>query len=169
MTSIAKRAMSPTSRLIPLAAAVALVAAFWYWAPHWIHFSFDDLKSPDGGSLTDTQSSAIDMVKELNNYLVSTTALLLGGLGWYLSQYKTPTSKIVHAAFFASVGFVALALVYAGLTDVQLADELAQSSLALTPGRSSILYYLEIEVWACVIAAILMLAVFTNAVTKGKL
>lgn len=164
-----KSPVSPTSRLIPLAAALAAVAIYWLIAPHWLEPRFVDLKALTDGSLTDTQSSAIDMVKELNGYLVSTTALLLGGLGWYLSQYRPPTSRLVHAAFFASVGFVVLALIYAGLTDVQLADELAQNSIALTPGTSRILYYLEMEIWTCGISAVLMLGVFTDAVTRGKL
>ena len=164
-----KPRISPTSRLIPLGAALVVVAAFWIAAPHWLEPRFVDLAKLADGSLTDSQSSAIDMVKELNGYLVSTTTLLLGGLGWYLSQYRPPTSRVVHAAFFASVGFVILALIYAGLTDVQLADELAQTSIALTPGTSRILYYLEMEIWTCGISAVLMLGVFTDAVTKGKL
>jgi hypothetical protein len=144
-------------------AVYALVAYFW-WRPALV-----DLVPLKNGEVSDAQSQAIDMVKELNTYLVSTTTLLLGGLGWYLSQYRPPKSAIVHTAFFASVAFLTLAYVYAGLTNVELTDELAQNSIALTPTTSLVLFYLEHEIWTCGIASVLMLAVFTDAVTKGKL
>src|SRR5262249_353496 len=84
--TMARSAISRTSRLIPLGAALVAVAVFWIAAPHWLEPKFVNFATLADGSLSDTQSSAIDMVKELNGYLVSTTALLLGGLGWYLSQ-----------------------------------------------------------------------------------
>ncbi len=90
-------------------------------------------------------------------------------MGWYLSQYRPPKSAIVHTAFFAAVAFVTLAYVYAGLTNVELTDELAQNSLALKPKTSLVLYYLEMEIWTCGIASVLMLGVFADAVTRGKL
>jgi hypothetical protein len=156
-------------RVIPLLVALAAMSGYafvaqWRWYPPLV-----DLTRLADGTITEAQGQAVDMVKELNTYLISTTTLLLGGLGWYLSQYKPPKSRIVHTAFFASVAFVVLALVYAGMTNVELTDELAQNSLALGPGRSSILFYLEREIWTCGIAAVLMLGVFTDAVTKGKL
>ena len=156
-------------RLIPLLVALVAMSGYaivaqWRWYPPLV-----DLTALANGAITEAQGQAVDMVKELNTYLVSTTTLLLGGLGWYLSQYKPPKSRIVHTAFFASVAFLTLALVYAGMTNVELTDELAQNSLALDPGRSSILFYLEREIWTCGIAAVLMLGVFTDAVTKGKL
>ena len=156
-------------RLVPRVIALVAMATYaglaqWSWYPPLV-----DLTPLTNGAITDAQGQSVDMVKELNTYLVSTTTLLLGGLGWYLSQYKPPTSPIVHAAFFTSVAFVVLALIYAGMTNVELTDELAQNSLALVPGRSSILFYLEREIWTCGIAAVLMLGVFTDAVTKGKL
>jgi hypothetical protein len=160
---------SMPSRLVPLAVATAAMIGYallahYAWPPHFVNLTV--LKD---GDVTDAQSQAVDMIKELNGYLVSTTTLLLGGLGWYLSEYQPPKSVVVHTAFFASVGFVVLALIYAGMTNVELTDELAQNSLALVPETSRVLYYLEMEIWTCGIAAVLMLGVFTDAVTKGKL
>src|SRR5262245_34651192 len=161
--------LSPSSRLIPLGIAIALMAAGALLAHVLRYPQFVDLVTLTNGAVSDAQSHALDMVKELNTYLVSTTTLLLGGLGWYLSQYRPPKSRVVHTVFFASVVFLTLAYIYAGLTNVELADELAQNSLALKPGSSLVLYYLEMEIWTCGIASVLMLGVFTDAVTKGKL
>jgi hypothetical protein len=157
------------TRLVPLimAAATTIVyalLAYYVWPPQFVN-----LTALKDGSVTAAQLQALTMIKELNSYLVSTTTLLLGGLGWYLSQYQPPKSAVVHTVFFASVGFVVLALIYAGMTNVELTDELAQNSLALTPETSRVLYYLEMEIWTCGIATALMLGVFSDAVTKGKL
>ncbi len=141
----------------------ALSAHYW-WRP-----SLVDLVELKNGDVSAAQSQALDMVKEFNTYLVSTTTLLLGGLGWYLSHFKSPKPTIVHAAFFAAVAFLILAYVYAGLTNVELTGELAQNSLALVPETSLVLHYLEMEIWTCGIASVLMLIVFADAVTKGLL
>ncbi len=164
-----RQSESPPSRLVPLCIAVVLMVVYavlaqFVWRPTLV-----DLVALKDGGVSAAQSQTVDMVKELNTYLISTTTLLLGGLGWYLSQYRPPKSAIVHTFFFASVAFLTLAYVYAGLTNVELTDELAQNSLALTPRTSLVLYYLAMEIWTCGIAAVLMLAVFTDAVTKGKL
>jgi hypothetical protein len=161
--------VSTSSRLVPLGIAIMLMTAYALLAHALRHPSFVDLVTLKDGAVSEAQLQAVDMVKELNTYLVSTTTLLLGGLGWYLSQYRPPKSRIVHMAFFASVAFLTLAYIYAGLTNVELTDELAQNSLALKPGFSLVLYYLEMEIWTCGIASVLMLSVFTEAVTKGKL
>jgi hypothetical protein len=163
------RSVSISSRLVPLGIAILLMTAYALLAYALRHPSFVDLVTLKDGAVSDAQSQAVDMVKELNTYLLSTTTLLLGGLGWYLSHYHPPKSRVVHTAFFASVAFVTLAYIYAGLTNVELTNDLAQNSLALKPGSSLVLHYLEMEVWTCGIASVLMLSVFTDAVTKGTL
>jgi hypothetical protein len=160
---------STPSRLMPLGIAIILMSVYALLAHFAWRPSFVDLTQLKDGNVSAAQSQAVDMVKALNTYLVSTTTLLLGGLGWYLSQYRPPKSRIVHTAFFAAVAFLTLAYVYAGLTNSELTDELAQNSLALKPSTSLVLHYLEMEIWTCGIASILMLGVFTDAVTRGKL
>jgi len=162
-------AVSASSRLVPLVVSIVLMGVYAWLTYALRHPPFVDLTTLKDGVVSAAQSQAVSMVKELNTYLVSTTTFLLGGLGWYLSQYKPPKSMVVHTAFFASVAFLTLAYMYAGLTNVELTDELAQNSLALKPGGSLVLYYLEMEIWTCGIASVLMLGVFTDAVTKGKL
>ncbi|HKE88153.1 MAG TPA: hypothetical protein VKB50_30565 [Vicinamibacterales bacterium] len=166
---MAAQHVSRPSRLVPLAIAIILMCTYALLAFFVRQPTFVNLTPLENGELTAAQLQAIDVVKELNTYLVSTTTLLLGGLGWYLSQYQPPKSKIVHTAFFASVAFLILAYAYAGLTNVELTDELAQNSLALQPRTSLVLHYLEMQIWTCGIASILMVAVFADAVTKGKL
>ncbi|SRR6266542_3698315 len=157
------------SRVAPLGIAIILIGAFPLLAHRLKYPSFVDYATLHDGAVSDAQSHAVGMVKELNTYLVSTTTLLLGGLGWYLSQYRPPKSQIVRTAFFASVAFLTLAYIYAGFTNVELTNELAQNSLALMPCYSLVLHYLEMEIWTCGIASVLMVWVFTDAVMRGKL
>ena len=115
-----------TRSTVPLGIAIALMAAYALLAHFVRHPSFVDLVTLKDGEVSASQSQAVDMVKELNTYLVSTVTLILGGLGWYLSQYRPPKLRSSTPRSLAAVAFVALAYVY-GVTNVELTDELAQN------------------------------------------
>jgi len=154
-------------RTLPMIAAAYAVGAFVLIVPRVIEPGGPDLKALVDGELTDAQTYTLDMVKEFNTYLMSITALAFGGLGWYLSQYRPAKSAVLRAVFFATVGFLALAIWYAALAYSQTASELAQDAIGLRPGMSRILYYLQLEFLACAIAGVLILIVFADAVTRA--
>ena len=61
------------SRLVPLGIAITLMAVFVVLANAFQRPSFEDFVNLPDGAVSDAQSHALDMVQELNTYLVSTT------------------------------------------------------------------------------------------------
>ena len=153
--------------LAPLGAAAALVGAFFWIVPQSLAPDFVNYQPLETGTLSGAQSQTVTMAKELNSYLISLTTLIFGGFGWYVTQHK-PSMRpdFVRATFFSAVGFTSLAAWYAFQAYAQLVSELAQDTLALVPGQSRILYYLELEAASCGCGALLILLVFAAAVTR---
>jgi len=154
----------------PIVAAAVLVAAFAMMVPDWRDPGFVNLVDVVDGHLTNSQEQTITMVKELNSYLISITTIIFGGLGWYLTHNKSGMRPLfTRTALFTCAGLVSLAAWYAFKTYSELASELSQNSLALLPGGSRVFYYVELECIACGIAALLMLLIFADAVTRRRL
>ena len=144
---------------------VLLFAVIVQWLREPDAVNFETLTQ---GTLTDAQAQTLDMVKELNAYLVSMVTLMFGGLGWYLSQYRVSSGPLLRGVFFSTVGLLALAYWYAGRVYAEIAAELAQQALGVQPGASRILYWLELEFAASGVAGVLVLLVFADAVTRRK-
>lgn len=155
-------------RVLTIGIPFAVVVLFAVIVPWLLEPSGPNLDALVNGELTDAQTMTLDMVKELNAYLVSMVTLMFGALGWYLSQYRAGSGLFLRTVFFSTVGFLALAYWYAGRVYAEIAAELAQQALGVQPGASRILYWLELEFAASGVAGVLVLLVFADAVTRAK-
>jgi hypothetical protein len=152
--------------LLPVAVAVYVVGMFAFLVPMWLEPNGPALPAL-GAGLTQAQQYTLDSVKQLNSFLISTTTLMFGWVGWYLSQYRPSTvAPVTRAIFFSVVGFLSLAFWYAAQTYAETTTELAQNVLGITPGESRILFYLQLEFAVCAVASVLILLVFADAVTR---
>ncbi len=166
-TLASRLALGVGASLLPVLAAAALIGLFVWFVPRALEPAFTDYRSLDKGTLVDAQTQALAMVKELNSYLISLSTLIVGGVGWYLSQYRSALRPaITRTAFFFAVGLMGLAAWYAFQTYAQIVTELAQDVIALTPGQSRILWYLQLESASCGIGILLLLLIFADAVTR---
>lgn len=154
--------------VLTLVSPVVFLLLFAAVAPRLLEPTGPNLDTLVNGDLTDAQMQTLDMVKELNAYLVSMVTLMFGGLGWYLSQYRAGSGLFLRGVIFSIAGFLALAYWYAGRVYAEMAAELAQQALGVQPGASRILYWLELEFAASGIAGVLVLLVFADAVTRAK-
>lgn len=163
--------MSPTARVRRVSAlivAVAAVIVLWRVAAWWREPKALLLPLGHDSAVADAQDKTIDMVKELNAYLISMTTLLFGGLGWYLTKHPRPSAFWVQAAFFGAAACLVASFWNAAMTYAEMTTELGQNVIGLIAGKSRVLYYLELEVMACGAAAILILAIFADSVTMQK-
>ena len=155
-------------RLVSLAIAVVSVALFtiivaWRREPVVVPLSLGQSRE-----LTEAQEQTIEMIKQLNGYLISLATLMFGGLGFYLTQHRPSLRMPQQTAFFAAACLLVLSFWFATMTYSQVATELAQNLIALVPGRSRVLYYVEMEVTTAGAAAVLLLALFSDTVTRQK-
>ena len=169
MKRVLRRAANAGQHLGPFLVVGALLIAFLIVVPDFLEPGFVNYQSLNEGELTEAQEQTATMVKELNSYLISLTTLIFGGFGWYVTQYPPALhASVTRTIFFAAVGFMSLAGWYAFQTYAQIAAELAQDALALVPGQSRILYYLQLEASACGIGTLLLMFVFADAVTRKR-
>ena len=161
------RTSAAYQRLLPLLVAAYVVGAIAIVAPRIAEPNGPMLSPVRDGALTPAQAYTLDMVRQLNSFLVSMTTLMFGSLGWYLSQYRSSIAPLTRAVFFSTVGLLALAFWYAAQTYAETVAELSQDVLGVTPGESRILFYLELEFTVCAIAGVLILLVFADAVTRS--
>lgn len=157
---------------LPLCAAVVLTGYFLIrLADKPVFVNYDGFPN---GDLVEAQRQTISIATELNNFLVSLASALFGGIGFYMTKYRSrlssPTSLV---ALFWATGLLCLTYYWAFRTYAQLTAELAQRALAITPGQSWILYYLELEFWTFLGASVtlftLALQVFARRSHEPKL
>jgi hypothetical protein len=118
--------------------------------------------------LSEAEEQTIAMIKELNGYLISMTTLMFGGLGWYLTQHRPSPTMWLQTAFFSASALLAVSFWYAAMTYAELTAELGQNLIGLVARESRVLYYVEMEVTACGVAAVLILIIFADTVTRPK-
>lgn len=156
-----ERLLALAMALVSVALLVRLVA--WWREPVVLPASLGEQHE-----LTGAQQQTIDMVKELNGYLISMTTLMFGGLGWYLTQHRPSPGMWLQAAFFAAAALLAVSFWYAGMTYAELTAELGQNLIGLVARHSRVLYDLEMEMTASGVAALLILVIFADTVTRAK-
>lgn len=112
--------------------------------------------------LSDADKAAIDMAKEPNKYLASFASLLTAALGYYTTKLPK-RGPWLTVALVLCLALVSLTLLFGYLSYAELTSELAQSALALLPGRSRVLFFLEMEFWAFLGSALTLGAIFIFA------
>jgi hypothetical protein len=151
---------------LPLSAAIALTGYLflrWHAAPAFINY--DGL--PDG-NLVETQKQTIAIVTELNSFLVSLASALFAGIGFYITKYRNKLSSINSViALSWATGLLCLTYYWAFRTYAQLTSELAQKALAITPGQSWILYYVDLEFWTFLGASVTLFTLALSAFAHG--
>jgi hypothetical protein len=145
--------------LLVAAVAIGIFTYFWFKrAPVFV-----DYETLVAGNLNEAQKETITMVTELNKFLVSLGTLMFGAIGFYLTKYKKEIQTMwVAVAFLVSLILVGLTYYYAFRVFSQLTSELAQNALAIQPGKSRILYYIEMEFWTSLGASLILLFLFVH-------
>jgi len=155
-------------RLLALSIALVCVVLLIIVVSWWREPTVNTRPLGEKHELTDAQGQTITVIKDLNGYLISMTTLMFGGLGWYLTQHRPSPTMWLMAAFYAAAALLAVSFWYAAMTYAELTAELGQNLIGLVANESRILYYLEMEVTACGVAAVLILIIFADTVTRQR-
>ena len=152
----------------PLIVAIVVVGVSIYFY-FKLDPSFVNLQPLSDGKLSEAQNQTISMITELNKYLISLGTLMFGVIGFYLTKYKQEIHvNYVGPAFLISLILLGLVYYYAFRVYVQLTGELAQNALAIQPGQSRILYYLQMEFWTSLGSSLVLLFLFVYVFYIGR-
>jgi hypothetical protein len=128
---------------------------------------FVDLKDLAQGNLNEAEKQTLTMATELNKFLISLVTAMFGAVGFYLINYREKIqTKWVAGAFFISLVLLGFTYYFGFMSYSQMTAELAQGALGMTPSKSRILYYLEMEAWTFLGASLTMLSIFIFAIIQ---
>jgi hypothetical protein len=139
----------------------------------YLYFSgkptYVDYQSLLSGKLTDAQKQTISTSTDLNKYFISLATLMFAALGFYLTKYKRCLSaNILGAALILVVVLLAGTYFFGVRAYCTMVSELAQNALAVDPGYSWLLFYLEMGFWTSVCAGLTMLCIFVFVFIQDK-
>jgi len=154
--------LEPSSILLAISLAIVILSIrFWFKRDP----AFVDLEALAGGNISEVKKQTLTMITELNKFLISLSTLMFGALGFYLTQFKNPPPNVyIKIAFLTSFLLLGGTYYFAFRVYSELAGELAQDALALRPGRSKVLYGLEMEFWCSIGASFILLAIFLTQI-----
>jgi hypothetical protein len=94
---------------------------------------------------------------------------MFGAIGFYLTKYRQEIRvNWVGPAFLISLVLLGLVHYYGFRVYTQLITELSQNALAIRPGQSRILYYLQMEFWTSLGTSLILLFLFVYVFYTGK-
>lgn len=147
---------------------VFLYIVYMWWEAQPI-IDPDGLNELDQGELSDAQEKTVEIIVDLNKFLISSASLMFGAVGFYLKQYGSDLPKAGPGTAFMIALVLLIWAYYSALKAyTELTSELGQDLLNVYPGQSRILFYLEVEYLTAGGAAIVILSIFVfGYVTKG--
>jgi hypothetical protein len=156
-------------RLLALCIAIVCVALLVLIVSWWREPTVVTRSLGEKHELNPAEEQTIAVVKELNGYLISMTTLMFGALGWYLTQHRPSPTMWLQTGFLSAAALLAVSFWYAAMTYAELTSELGQNLIGLVARESRVLFYLEMEVTACGLAAVLILIIFADTVTRQRI
>jgi hypothetical protein len=158
-TTIASHSRVQFLAFMPLILGIVVVLA-WLFS-----ILFDKPPFSDYTRLLDqlnaNQKLTIDLVTELNKYLISIGTALFSVAAFFLTTYKKGLHLLpISLAYLLSLVTLGGGYFFAFKVYTELISELSQKELGIRPGFSSIFYYLQSESILCAGASITLMSIF---------
>ena len=124
---------------------IAAVIIYWLYFKFYRFPAFEDLSIVENVNQSSLEL-AVEQITNANEFLISLLTALFGLCGFFLNKHKTQL-RFLPLAIVYFLCLILLGLAYYSAFNVyaSLINSLAQNTIALTPGASSCLYYIEEE------------------------
>jgi hypothetical protein len=143
---------------------VILFAAYYYFFQHPGFVIYPPIKE-----LSKSNELSINLVVELNKFLISISTALFGVAAFILTTYKKSISiHSVSFAFLLSLLLLGFAYFFGFKVYAEITANLAQGNLGLQPGNSWIFFYLETESILGGGASLVLMSIFVTVFYHKK-
>jgi hypothetical protein len=123
--------------------------------PHYEPLSNGDIKQ--------SNEKAIEMINEINKFLISANSALFGLSGFFLNNYKNRMAVFRNGlAYLLSLILLGFGYFFAFKVYTELISNLTQGYLGLDPDNSRILFYLRMEFKLCCSSSLILLSMFVS-------
>lgn len=142
--------------LIGLFWAVLAVQAFG-----GMRYIIPDYTELPNGQFTESQKASLDIINELNKFLISLNTALFGVAGFFINNYKFQIQKLATGlAYLLALGLLSAGYLCAFNVYAELTSNLTQGMLSLEPSGSRVLAYLKLEFIVCCGSSLTLLSIF---------
>jgi hypothetical protein len=115
------------------------------------------------GEIKPSNGTAIEMINEINKFLISANSALFGLSGFFLNNYKNRMAVFRNGlAYLLSLLLLGLGYFFAFKVYTELISNLTQGYLGIDPGNSRILFYLRMEFKLCCSSSLILLSMFVS-------
>jgi hypothetical protein len=141
------------------------LVALWICFSHYleiatIHPRYEPLIN---GDIKQSNAQAIDMINEINKFLISANSALFGFSGFFLNYYKSKIAVFRNGlAYLLSLILLGFGYFFAFKVYTELLSNLSQDSLAIDPDNSRILFFLKMEFKLCCSSSLILLSMFVS-------
>lgn len=116
-----------------------------------------------GGEVKASHGTAIDMINEINKFLISANSALFGFSGFFLNNYKHKIAMFRNGlAYLIALLLLGFGYFFAFKVYTELISNLTQGFIGIDPDNSRILFYLRMEFKLCCSSSLILLSMFVS-------
>ena len=153
-------------QLVLFLAAIALPA---WLIVHGLYFRTKLVSAGDAlrGQLPKPKEKSIDIVNELNKFLIAMGTLYFVGFGWLISDYPDASAHwMIRCALFSALGLTVFMFFSGVRVYVELVSQLGSDTINLTHPASRLLFWAELQFLAAFQAGTLLLSTLIVAIVR---
>lgn len=163
--SISKGVRRVTATFITTLPIITGLIALWICFSHFLEIGtlFPQYQILTNGNIRQSDEKSIEMINEINKFLISANSALFGLSGFFLNNYKNKIGMFRNGlAYLMSLILLGFGYFFAFKVYTELISNLTQGFLGIDPDNSRILFYLKMEFKLCCSSSLILLSMFVS-------
>ena len=160
-----KAVRSSLAELITALPVLTGLVGLWICFSHFLERGsiFPQYETLANGEVKPSHGTAIDMINEINKFLISANSALFGFSGFFLNNYKHKIAMFRNGlAYLIALLLLGFGYFFAFKVYTELISNLTQGFLGIDPDNSRILFYLRMEFKLCCSSSLILLSMFVS-------
>ena len=153
------------AELITVLPVLTGLVALWICFSHFLEIGYllPQYEILTNGEVKPSHGTAIDMINEINKFLISANSALFGLSGFFLNNYKHKIAMFRNGlAYLIALLLLGGGYFFAFKVYTELISNLTQGFLGIDPDNSRILFYLRMEFKLCFSSSLILLSMFVS-------
>jgi hypothetical protein len=159
---VVRRVVAEFITVLPI---ITGLVALWICFSHFLEIGaiFPRYETLANGEIKPSNEKAIDMINEINKFLISANSALFGFSGFFLNNYKDRIAVFRNGlAYLIALLLLGFGYFFAFKVYTELISNLTQGFLGIEPDNSRILFYLRMEFKLCCSSSLILLSMFVS-------
>jgi hypothetical protein len=145
--------------------------AVWICFSHFLEsvYIFPRYDPLINGEIKASDGMAIEMINEINKFLISANSALFGLSGFFLNNYKHRIGMFRNGlAYLLALLLLGCGYFFAFKVYTELLSNLSQDALDIDPDFSTISFFLRMEFKVCFSSSLILLSLFVSVFFNAK-